>query len=73
MGNAVSPCVASALGRCLALAAAGAVPADLDHAVVPVPDPQLIKVYPPQIITHSLPTIQVALPRAACHPPYTKE
>lgn len=47
MGNAVSPCVASALGRCLALAAAGAVPADLDHAVVPVPDPQLIKVVTP--------------------------
>ena len=46
MGNAVSPCVASALGRCLALAAIGAVPADLDHAVVPVPDPQLIKVAP---------------------------
>lgn len=44
MGNAVSPCVASALGRCLALAAVGAVPADLDYAVVPVPDPQLIKV-----------------------------
>lgn len=44
MGNAVSPCVASALGRCLALAAAGAVAPDLDHAVVPVPDPQLIKV-----------------------------
>lgn len=47
MGNAVSPCVASALGRCLALAAAGAVPAHLDHAVVPVPDPQLIKVVAP--------------------------
>lgn len=46
MGNAVSPCVASALGRCLALAAAGAVPADLEHAVVPVPDPLLIKVHP---------------------------
>lgn len=44
IGNAVSPCVASALGRCLALAAVGAVAPDLDHAVVPVPDPQLIKV-----------------------------
>lgn len=44
IGNAVSPCVASALGRCLALAAAGVVTPDLDHAVVPVPDPQLIKV-----------------------------
>ena len=44
MGNAVSPCVASALGRCLALAAVGAVPAHLDHAVLPVPDPLLIKV-----------------------------
>ena len=44
MGNAVSPCVASALGRCLALAAVGGVPGDLDHAVVAVPDPVLHEV-----------------------------
>ena len=44
MGNAVSPCVASALGRCLALAAVGAVPAALNQAVVAVPDPELMQV-----------------------------
>ena len=36
--------MASALGRCLALAATGAVPATLERAVVPVPDPALVKV-----------------------------
>ena len=55
MGNAVSPCVASALGRCLALAAVGAVPADLDYAVVPVPDPLLIKVLTFTVLRPSLP------------------
>ena len=44
MGNAVSPCVASALGRCLALAAIGAAAGTLESAVVPVPDPALLKV-----------------------------
>lgn len=32
------------LGRCLALVATGAVPAALDCAVVPVPDPALVQV-----------------------------
>lgn len=60
MGNAVSPCVASALGRCLALAAVGwgpseggygggGAPGDLDHAVVAVPDPVLHEVSFPSI------------------------
>ncbi len=44
MGNAVSPCVAAALGRCLMLAAVAEAPADVDHAVVAVPDPELLQV-----------------------------
>lgn len=44
MGNAVCPMVASALGRCLALAALGAGPESLEQAVTPVPDPDFIKV-----------------------------
>ena len=44
MGNAVSPCVASALGRCLLLAAVAEAPPDVDHAVVAVPDPELLQV-----------------------------
>ncbi|KAL0040722.1 hypothetical protein WJX79_003028 [Trebouxia sp. C0005] len=43
MGNAVSPCVASALGRCLLLAAVAEAPPDVDHAVVAVPDPELLQ------------------------------
>ncbi len=44
MGNAVSPCVAAALGRCLLLAAVAEAPADVDHAVLAVPDPELLQV-----------------------------
>ena len=51
IGNAVSPCVASALGRCLALAATREIApegtgmlGDLNHAVVAVPDPAVVKV-----------------------------
>lgn len=44
MGNAVCPMVASALGRCLALAAVGAAPHDVEQAVVPVPDPEYAEV-----------------------------
>lgn len=44
MGNAVCPMVASALGRCLALAALGAGPESLEQAVTSVPDPDFIKV-----------------------------
>ena len=44
MGNAVCPMVASALGRCLALAAEGAAPAPLDHPVVAVPNPEWVEV-----------------------------
>ena len=44
MGNAVSPCVAAALGRCLLLAAVAEAPADVHHAVLAVPDPELLQV-----------------------------
>lgn len=44
MGNAVCPMVASALGRCLALAVVGAVPDSLEQAVVSVPDPAFVQV-----------------------------
>lgn len=44
MGNAVCPMVASALGRCLALAAVGEAPESLEQAVVPVPDPDFVQV-----------------------------
>jgi len=44
MGNAVSPCVAAALGRCLLLAAVAEAPADVDHAVLAVPDPEILQV-----------------------------
>ena len=44
MGNAVSPMVASALGRCLALAALGEAPTSVDEAVVPVPDLDYLQV-----------------------------
>lgn len=44
MGNAVCPMVASALGRCLALAAVGEAPLSLEQAVVPVPDPEFDQV-----------------------------
>lgn len=44
MGNAVCPMVASALGRCLALAAVGAAPESLEQAVVSVPDPAFVQV-----------------------------
>lgn len=54
MGNAVSPSVASALGRCLALAAVGDVPGDLDHAVVAVPDPVLHEV---RFLTNNQPQV----------------
>lgn len=40
----MSPCMASAFGRCLALAVNGAVPATLDCTAVPVPDPALVQV-----------------------------
>ena len=45
MGNAVCPTVASALGRCLALAALGTAPDSLDDAVIPIPDPDFEKVW----------------------------
>ena len=44
MGNAVSPLVATALGRCLVLAAGGRSMGGA--AVVPVPDPELAEVRP---------------------------
>jgi len=44
MGNAVCPMVASALGRCLALAALGEGPASVDEAVVAVPDLEYLRV-----------------------------
>ena len=44
MGNAVSPLVATALGRCLVLAAGGRPLGGA--AVVPVPDPELAEVRP---------------------------
>lgn len=44
MGNAVCPMVASALGRCLALAVVGAAPESLEQAVVSVPDPAFVQV-----------------------------
>ena len=44
MGNAVCPMVASALGRCLALAALGTAPESLDQAVIAIPDPDFEKV-----------------------------
>lgn len=44
MGNAVCPMVASALGRCLALAAVGDAPESMDEAVVSVPDPDFQQV-----------------------------
>ena len=44
MGNAVCPMVASALGRCLALAVVGLAPEPLEQAVVSVPDPAFVKV-----------------------------
>lgn len=44
MGNAVCPMVASALGRCLVLAAAGAAPSNVEQAVVSVPDPDYVQV-----------------------------
>ena len=44
MGNAVCPMVASALGRCLALAVVAAAPDSLEQAVVSVPDPTFVKV-----------------------------
>lgn len=44
MGNAVCPMVASALGRCLALAVVGAAPESLEQAVVSVPDPAFVEV-----------------------------
>ncbi len=44
MGNAVCPMVASALGRCLALAALGEGPTSVDEAVVAVPDLEYLRV-----------------------------
>lgn len=44
MGNAVCPMVASALGRCLALAVAGEASDSLEQAVVSVPDPDFVQV-----------------------------
>ena len=44
MGNAVCPMVASALGRCLALAVVGAAPESLEQAVVSLPDPAFVEV-----------------------------
>lgn len=44
MGNAVSPLVATALGRCLVLAAVGRPMGGA--AVVPVPDPELAEARP---------------------------
>lgn len=44
MGNAVCPMVASALGRCLALAALGEGPTSVDEAVVAVPDLDYLRV-----------------------------
>ncbi|KAL0043430.1 hypothetical protein WJX79_004501 [Trebouxia sp. C0005] len=44
MGNAVCPMVASALGRCLALAALGEGPSSVDEAVVAVPDLEYLQV-----------------------------
>ncbi len=44
MGNAVCPMVASALGRCLALAAQEEAPSSVDEAVVSVPDPDYLQV-----------------------------
>ena len=44
MGNAVCPMVASALGRCLALAVVGKAPESLEQAVVSVPDPAFLHV-----------------------------
>ena len=38
--------VASALGRCLALAAVGEAPLSLEQAVIPVPDPEFDQVMP---------------------------
>ena len=51
MGNAVSPCVAAALGRCLLLAAVAEAPAHVDHAVVAVPDPELLQVSKEKFVT----------------------
>ncbi len=54
MGNAVSPCVAAALGCCLLQAAVAQVPADVDHAVVAVLDPELLQVSLGQkLVTHT--------------------
>lgn len=44
MGNAVCPMVASALGRCLAVAALGEGPTSVDEAVVAVPDLEYLTV-----------------------------
>ncbi|KAL3146940.1 hypothetical protein ABBQ38_014910 [Trebouxia sp. C0009 RCD-2024] len=43
MGNAVCPMVASALGRCLALAVVAEAPESLEQAVVSVPDPEFVQ------------------------------
>lgn len=51
MGNAVSPCVAAALGRCLLLATMAEAPADVDHAVVAVPNPELLQVSKERTVT----------------------